>query len=248
MRFQGFAFAIGCVCAGHIAGGAARAARARCGVQPLAGEPVAAGAKQGRFAQDLQRRHPRARARPDAARSRTAGPQGAAAAPAGRVRADPVRLHPRTVDLPACRPRQEARGGASRDVGQNRATLRRAAQHHPRDLGPRDRLWRTQAAAQRHPRAGDAGLLRPAQGHVPRRAALRIQDPGRGARHARQDAQLLGRRDGPHAIPAVGVLQARGRFRRRRSPRHLGLDSGRARVSRAAARQQGLEARPALGL
>ena len=37
-----------------------------------------------------------------------------------------------------------------------------------------------------------------------------------GRRAARADAQLLGRRDGADPVPAVGILQARGRLRRRR--------------------------------
>ena len=82
-------------------------------------------------------------------------------------------------------------------------------QRDPGDLGPRDRLWRAQASAQRHPRAGDAGLLRPPQGDVHAGIPLCAADPGGGPRQARRYAQLLGRRHGTDAVPAVGVLQAR---------------------------------------
>ena len=53
---------------------------------------------------------------------------------------------------------------------------------------------------------------------------------------------------GLHAIPAVGTLQARRRFRRRRPRRHLEFGAGRAGLRRAATRQQGLAAGRALGL
>ncbi len=50
------------------------------------------------------------------------------------------------------------------------------------------------------------------------------------------------------AIPAVGILQACGRFRRRRPQGHLAFGAGCARLRRAATRQQGLAAGRALGL
>ena len=46
-------------------------------------------------------------------------------------------------------------------------------QRAARDLGPRDRVRRLQAAQARHHRARHPGLLRPPQGHVPAGAALR---------------------------------------------------------------------------
>ncbi len=143
---------------------------------------------------------------------------------------------------------QETVGPAPRDACGDRAALRRAAAGDPGDLGPRDRVRRPQAAAQRHPRAGDAGLRRPAQGHVPRGIPHRAENPAGGPRQARRHAQLLGRRDGAHAVPAVGILQARGRLRRRRPPRHLDLGAGCARRRGLATGGQGLAARQALGL
>ena len=102
---------------------------------------------------------PRPRARPDAARSRSAEPQ------AGQ----PQRGQAEFVQTPAdyCASNtiarlagqgKAARRTASRDARQDRAALRRAARHDPCDLGTRDRLRRSQASAQRHPRACDAGL------------------------------------------------------------------------------------------
>ena len=76
--------------------------------------------------------------------------------------------------------------------------------------------------------------------------ALKILQEGHV--RARGHAQLLGRRDGSHPVPAVGILQARRRLRRRRPPRHLELGAGCARLGGAAARRQGLAARRALGL
>ena len=68
-----------------------------------------------------------------------------------------------------------------------------------------------------------------------------------GARR-RGHAQFLGRRHGAHPVPAVGILQARRRFRRRRPRRHLAFGARCARLGRQAACRQGLAARPALGL
>ena len=59
---------------------------------------------------------------------------------------------------------------------------------------------------------------------------------------------VLGRRHRSHAIPAVGILQARRRFRWRRPQGHLAFGAGRAGLRRAATRQQGLAAGRALGL
>ena len=59
---------------------------------------------------------------------------------------------------------------------------------------------------------------------------------------------VLGRRHRLHPIPAVGVLQARRRSRRRWPGRHLAFGAGRAGRRRAAARQQGLAGGRALGL
>ena len=160
--------------------------------------------------------------------ARTAGSRAAAA---GRVRADAGRLRAR-------RPRSRGSPRRARSCGSSIARRWRAIEQRfgvppqvdPGDLGPRDRVRRPQAAAQRDPRAGDAGLSRAAQGHVPRRIPDRAEDPAGGPRHARRHAQLLGRRDGTHPVPAVRILQARRRFRRRRPARHLDLGAGCARL------------------
>ena len=59
---------------------------------------------------------------------------------------------------------------------------------------------------------------------------------------------VLGRRHRLHPIPAVRILQARRRSRRRRPGRHLAFGAGCAGRRRAAARQQGLAGGRALGL
>ena len=76
---------------------------------------------------------------------------------------------------------------------------------------------------------------------------LHALEDAAGRRAARRPALVLGRRHGAHAISAVGVLQIRGRFRRRRQDRHLAFGAGRARLGRQAAQGQRLARRRALG-
>ena len=63
--------------------------------------------------------------------------------------------------------------------------VRRARQRRAGDLGARDRLRRLQAAARRHPHAGDAGLCRQAQGIFPKRIPARAENAA-GRRAARR--------------------------------------------------------------
>ena len=77
---------------------------------------------------------------------------------------------------------------------------------------------------------------------------LALKILGEGAVTRKDVALVLGRRHRADAIPAVRILQARRRFRRRRPHRHLAFGAGCARLRRPATRQQGLAARPALGL
>ena len=100
--------------------------------------------------------------------------------------------------------------------------LRRARQCRAGDLGARDRLWPLHGSPRRHARAGDASLCRQAQGFLPQRIPARAEDAA-GRRAARVHALVLGRRHGPDAIPAVGILQIRRRFRRRRPRRSSGI-------------------------
>ena len=179
---------------------------------------------------------------------RAAGPAGRAAARPGRVRADAGRLHQGGEHRPARRAGEEAFRRAQPYAGGDRAEIRRARKHAAGDLGARDRVRRLQAAEERHHRARHPGLLRAAQGHVPAGAALRAQDAGGGPHQARRHEELLGRRHGADPVPAVGVLQARRRLRRRRQEGHLEFGARRARLRRAAAPAQGLAARHPLGL
>ena len=239
-RLIAFAFAA-CLAAAACMGSA------RSGVHQMARGAVARGAGDGRVAQDLHLGDASARARPHAARSRDPGPQDPGAR-AGRVRADASRLRAGIEHRAARRAGQEARRRPSCDARRDRAEVRRAGQRAARDLGPRDRVRRLSAAQERHHGAGDAVLLRPPQGHVPPGIPLRAEDAGGGPHQARRHAQLLGRRHGAHAVPALRVLQARRRFRRRRQEGHLEFGARRARLRGAAARQQGLAARHALGI
>ncbi len=150
---------------------------------------------------------------------------------AGRVRADAGRLRQGDDDRAACRARQEAR----------RPTTARRSRAIEQKFGVPGNvllaIWGRETAfggyklpKNAHHGAGDAGLLRQAQGHVPPGASVRVQDAGGGPRQARRHAQLLGRRHGAHAVPAVGVLQIRRRLRRRRQEGHLELGAGCARL------------------
>jgi hypothetical protein len=96
----------------------------------------------------------------------------------------------RSNSASACRARSCSRSGAARPT-----------------------MAATRCLTMRSACTGDAGLCRPAQGSVSRRIHRRPEaDPGRRC-HAQESALVMGRRDGPHAIPAVGIVQARRRFR-----------------------------------
>ena len=131
------------------------------------------------------------------------------------------------------------RAGPRKLAEQHRATLAQIEQrfgvpgrHRAGDLGARDRLRRGEdcrtarsARSRRRPISGGART-------VPRGVPARAEDAAGGPRHAREHALLLGRRDGAAAVPAVGLLQVRDRFRRRRQARHLDLGAGCARHHR----------------
>ena len=136
---------------------------------------------------------------------------------------------------------------ARRDAQGDRAAVRRAANIVLAIWGRETVVRRLQAAARRHPRARDAGLHRPPQGHVPRRIPRRAPNFADG-HSARADAQLLGRRDGADAVPAVRILQICGRSRWRRPRRHLEFGAGCARLGGQAAARQRLAAGQDLGL
>ena len=160
---------------------------------------------------------------------------GAAAAAAG-IRADAGAISARADLRSARRAGQETRRAIPRHAGAHREGIRRARQCRAGDLGARDRLRRRKAAVRRAARAGDAGLCRQAQGFLPQRIPARAEDAA-GRRAARRFALVLGRRDGAHPVPAVGILQIRRRFRRRRPRRHLAFGAGRAGLGGQAARR-----------
>ena len=139
---------------------------------------------------------------------------------------------------------QKHRAALDRD----RKAFRRSRKRRAGDLGPRDGLRPLPAALRHAARGGDAGLCRPAQGSVPGRIHSGAEASRRGRGGAQGFSLVLGRRHRPHAIPAVRILQARRRSRRRRPGRYLEFGAGCAGLRRAAARQQGLAARRALGL
>ena len=219
----------------------------RRGVRPVRPVAMAGCAEARRLARDLRCGDARPRAGSHVARSRDSRPAGPPAR-AGGIRADARRVSEGDRVRPARRAGPRARRKASRDAGANRAALRRAGRDRAGDLGARDQLRRGEDAAQRGPRACDAGVSRAPQGAVPRGVPARAEDARRGPRHAREHALILGRRDGPAAASAVGLLQIRDRLRRRRQARHLDLGAGCARHHRQSSGRARLAARHALGL
>ena len=121
-------------------------------------------------------------------------------------------------------------GARQQACGRARATLEAIEQRfgvppndRACDLGPRDRVRRLQAAARRHPRACDAGLDRPAQGHVPRRVPRRAEDAAdRHSRARRCAAPGRGAMGLTQFLPSEN-LQVCGRPRRRRPRRYLDI-------------------------
>ena len=194
--------------------------------------PEARGA--GRLARHLRRRLPRADAGLFAARSHHRRPQARRQRRPGRVHQVGARVSQSEVPQLARRGGTQVPQGAREGHSQHREEHRCRPLHHGRHLGPRDRLRHAQAAARRHPRAGDAGVHRAAQGRIPPRDPCRPEDAA-GGRAARQDARLVGRRRRPDAVHADRVFQAPGRRRRRRQGRHLRLAC--PTRSRSAARQ-----------
>ena len=207
-------------------------------------EAQAAGVSRATFDAETKR----ARAGLQIARSAAAGPARYRRAVAGRVRAGAGRLRQGSFHRAARGRGAEADAEASRGAERDRKAFRRSRKRRAGDLGPRDGLRPLPAALRHAARGRDAGLCRPPQGSVPGRVHSRAEDPRRGRGGAQGFPLVLGRRHRLHPIPAVGILQARRRSRRRRPGRHLEFGAGCAGLRRAAARQQGLAARRALGL
>ena len=137
--------------------------------------------------------------------------------------------------------------GQRRPAVPHRAAVRRAACGGHRALGPGKRLRRLQGRhLPHHPLGRDAGLRLPAPGFLPQAA------DGRGAHRAARrpaagrDDRQLGRRAWADAVHAVGLFQARRRFRRRRPRRHDPQRAGCAGLGRQSAEELRLAARPAL--
>ena len=148
-----------------------------------------------------------ARTRSVAARSRAAGPAGKAAAGQAEFVADAGGLSEGAHD-------RAARRAGRKLCEQYRAPLAAIEQQ----FGvPPTSCWRSGgarpiSAAQIDTRnairvLGDAGLCRQAQGKIPRRIPAGAENAADGGQ-ARRHAQLLGRRHGAHAIPAVGLFSS----------------------------------------
>ena len=157
---------------------------------------------------------PRARPQPgrvhaDARAVRRSPPDAGAAAP---------RPRPRQARTAAPRPRRARAQGAEVDPGVGvgaRVELRPVRRRAPDGAG-----------------AGDARLRRPPRRAVPRRAAQRPAHPRPRRHRARAPEGLVGRRDGPAAVPAFELPEVRAGLRRRRPPRHLDVAARRAGVDR----------------
>ena len=222
--------------------------RRRCRLPEMAGGRLAAGAGHGGLARHLRRGDARAGARPVAARSRSAGPRRNAAARAGRIRPDARRLRAGSLDRTACR----AAPASSPPSIARRSPLSSRSTACPPTCCLRSGAARPISAVPRIPKA-PCGCWRRRPITARRKDFFRnefllaLKMLEEGADQARRHAQLLGRRHGHDAVPAVGVLQIRRRFRRRRPPRHLEFGARCARVGGAAACRQGLAARRCIG-
>ena len=209
-------------------------------------EAQEAGVSRATF--DRETARPRAglpAARPDparAARDRRAG--------AGRVRAGAGRLRQgshRSRGSPREGPKLLAASIARRSTRSNSSSACRATIVLA--------IWGRETDYGRYTLPYDAVRVLATQAYVGRRKdqfrnefILALKMLGEGARHAQGHARVMGRRDRADAIPAVGILQARRRFRRRRPRRHLdSVPDALASAAQQLARQ-GLAARAALGL
>ena len=129
-------------------------------------------------------------------------------------------FYARRVGPAAHPPRPGPDAHAPRHARSHRAALRRAGGDHHRHLGPRDQLRRRQQRqVLDHPLARHAGLRLPPLAVLHRPSARRHAHRRARRPDARAAARRLGRRDRPHAVPALRLLQVCGRFRRRRAPR-----------------------------
>ena len=212
------------------------------------GRSLARGQGGRRFARDLRRGVPRRQPRLEHAGAGAARHDGRGATRRwpGRVR-QPRRLFRRG---PACRPRRRRPPAACQvgtDACRDREALRRLARHRGRRLGAGIGLWPRPPPLPRGARARDRGLHGQAQGALSRRADRGAEDPPGGRRSALEHEELVGRRPRPAAIAAVAIPALRGRFRRRRPPRHLELGAGQPRLDRQLAEGAGLERRTRLG-
>ena len=123
-------------------------------------------------------------------------------------------------------------------AGARRARAQGAAIDPGGGVGARVELRPVRRRAADRAGAGDAGLRRPPRRAVPRRAAQRAAHP-RSRRHRARAAQgIVGRRDGPAAVPALELPEVRAGLRRRRPARHLDVAARRVRLDR---RLHGLE-------
>ena len=101
-----------------------------------------------------------------------------------------------------------------------------------RDLGTRNRLRHQPRQEGSDPLGRDAGVRLPPHRDVPGPTDRRASHRRSRRPHPRRNARRLGRRFRPDPVPAVVLLQVRGRLRRRRPPRPGAQRAGRARLHR----------------
>ncbi len=178
----------------------------------------------------------------------------AVAAPGDRTRPLTARIHAHALGLPGqrrlahahpARPRRAGR--AARRPGLGGRALWRARRGHHRHLGHGKQL-RIEFRHLPHRRcARHAGLRGPPPRLGARRTAGRAAHHRPGRHRRRPHDRLLGRRHGPHPVPAVRVPGLCSGRRWRRPPRHLGQRPGRRRIHGELPVAHGLAAGPALG-
>ena len=177
------------------------------------------------------------------------GREGAAAARPGRVRADAGRLRQGGEHRAACRRRRRSSppSTARRSPRSSRNSACRPT-CCSRSGAARPTSAATSCRKNAITRAGDAGLLRPAQGHVPQGVPLALKMLEEGHVTLADMRSSWGGAMGLTQFLPSEFYKYAVDFDGDGKTRHLELGAGCARLRRAAARRQGLAARHALGL
>ena len=198
--------------------------RRRRRLHPVHRLAVAGGAGRRRLARDVRRRDPRARAGLQTARSDPAGTARHRRAVAGRVRAGAGRL------CEGSEHRAAGGGGAEADAEASRRARARSKRASACPASVVLAIWGRETDYGRYTLPYDALRVLATQAYVGRRKdqyrsefilALKLLGEGEVTRKDLRSSWAGA--TGLHAIPAVRILQARRRSRRRRPPSTSGI-------------------------